>query len=284
MVTNSLSKKAGAIAVVLAFFCASAMAQEQRTNDPEDLLHYAYSTLTGSGWYKVGDRKVAILEAPFSWTLRDTQDYSRVGLNLLLPIAFGFNNFSSDDPIPESDDVSTVSFVPGLEVEIPLPHDWLLRPYGQFGFGSDIDSSENAWIYAGGIKARHQFAELRADQAGITMGVKGIISGYSPENGNDDNIGMIAFGFDVQLPQSWRFADRLTYLGLSVYGNYYLTEANFENFVEDSDDVRSEVTVALALGGKPDFELLGMTFDRIGLGYKRGDGIRAITLVTEFPF
>ncbi|MCP4510851.1 MAG: hypothetical protein GY826_31155, partial [Fuerstiella sp.] len=189
---------------------------------------------TGSGWDKVGDRKVAILEAPFSWTLRDTQDNNRVGLNLLFPVALGFNNFSSDDPIVNSDDVSTISFLPGLEVEIPLAHNWLLRPYGQFGFGTDIDSSENAWIYAGGIKARQQFSLLRADQAGITMGIKSVVSGYSPENGSQDTIGMLSFGFDVQLPQTWRFADRLTYIGLSLYGNYYFTEANFENFVEDS--------------------------------------------------
>ena len=30
--------------------------------------------------------------------------------------------------------------------------------------------------------------------------------------------------------------------------------------------------------------ILGVPFDRIGIGYKRGDDIRAILLVTDFPF
>lgn len=282
------SLNAGILLWVLAFFIAPAAAQvqgQEEVDDPENLLHYSYSTLLGTGWYKVGDRRVAVLEAPFAWRLFDATDESPVGIRLLLPLAIGFNNFSSEDPIPDdSDDISTISFIPGIEFEIPIGEKWLLRPYGQLGFGTDIDSSENATIYSGGLKARYEFTPLTIDQPGITIGSKLVAAGYSPENGNNDELGLAAFGFDVRFPLDWRIGKRWTWAGLSVYGNYYFTEAEFENFVEDPEKVRSEVTVAVALGGVPDFELWGITFDRIGLGYKRGDGIRAITLATEFPF
>ena len=269
---------------MLAFFYTPAFSQQVREEDPENLLNYAYSTIAGSGWYKVGDRRVAILDIPFGVQMRDNQELTRVGIRLLLPVALGFNNFDTSAPFPESDDVSTVSFTPGIEVEIPIGDTWLLRPFGQLGYASDLDSSESATIYTAGMKARHQFAPLAPNHTGITLGGKMLVAGYQPDNANPDDLGLLAFGFDVQLPMRWQFANRLNYLALSVYGTYYFSEAEFANFIDDTDKVRNDVTVALALGGRPSFEVLGVEFDRIGIGYKRGDGIRAITLVTEFPF
>jgi hypothetical protein len=276
---------AGIISMVLAFFCSGAFAQAT-TDAPEseDLLHYSYSTILGTGWYKVGDRRVALLEAPFFWQLRDTAENTRIGYRILLPVAAGFYNFASEAPIPDSDDVATLSFVPGLELLIPIAEDWLIKPYGQLGFGMDIQSSENAAIYAGGIKARYQAAEMTFETPGITYGIKGDIAGYSPENGNNDKLGVLAFGFDVQFPLNTRIGNRLNFIGLSLYGNYYYTEAEFANFIDDTDEVESDVTVELSLGGKPDFELMGVPFERLGLGYRRGGELRAITLVTSFPF
>lgn len=270
---------------MLAFFCIPANAQETReAPEPEDLLHYSFSTILGTGWYKVGDRRVALVELPFRWQIREANEEHRVGFRLLLPLAAGFYNFKSDELFPDSDDVASLSFVPGLEVQIPIGEQWLLRPYGQLGGGVDLNSSENAVIYATGIKTRYQAFEMTPEKPGITLGVKGDIAGYSPENGNGENLGVLAGGFDIQFPTRLRLAQRLTFVGLSVYGNWYFKDAEFANFVDDKDEVKNDLTLELSLGGRPDFELLGIPFERIGLGYRRGNNIRAITLVTEFPF
>ena len=277
---------AGVLLWALAFFVPPTNGQEPAfTDDPENLLNYSYSTLLGTGWYKVGDRKVAVLEAPFSWRIRHPEPRRPLGARVLLPVALGLNNFSDDDLLPtETDDVSTISFVPGMELEFPLGEQWLLRPYAQLGFGWDVGSSENATIYAGGIKVRYEFAPLLPDRTGITIGTKVVASGYSPENGNTEELGLFGLGFDVRFPLTMSIADRFTWLGLSVYGNYYFTEAKFSNFVDDPTTVSSELNVELALGGSPDFEIWGVRFERLGIGYKRGDDLRAITLTTSFPF
>jgi hypothetical protein len=43
--------------------------------------------------------------------------------------------------------------------------------------------------------------------------------------------------------------------------------------------------IALTLGVRRPLEVLGIGFDRVGLGYRRGsEGLRGIRLVGAFPF
>jgi hypothetical protein len=177
-----------------------------------------------------------------------------------------------------------LSFVPGLELHFPLPHGWQLRPYAQIGYAFDLGSSESATVYAAGIKARRQFVPLQSDRIGLTAGIKGVAAGYNPENANSNSLGYFSAGFDMQWPIAWRPKGQMTYLGLSLYGNYYYETARFSNVVDRADDSEREITIALALGFAAEHKILNIPFDRIGIGYKRGDDLRAILLVTEFPF
>ena len=63
------SVNASIAVAMLAFFMPTVYAAEparQSNDDPENLLHYSYSTVFGSGYFKVGDRSVGILQLPFS--------------------------------------------------------------------------------------------------------------------------------------------------------------------------------------------------------------------------
>jgi hypothetical protein len=43
-------------------------------DEPEDIVNYAYSSWIGSGFYKINDRTVYLLRAPFSYTLREADE------------------------------------------------------------------------------------------------------------------------------------------------------------------------------------------------------------------
>ena len=60
-------------------------------DEPEDIINYAYSSWIGSGFYKLGDRTVYLLRAPFSYTLREA-DSEKWGLEVLLPATIGFHD------------------------------------------------------------------------------------------------------------------------------------------------------------------------------------------------
>jgi hypothetical protein len=274
---------ASIISLMLAFFCLPANAEDTE-DEAENLLHYSYSAVFGSGYYKVGDRKVGIIQLPFSIRQRVAGEDSHYGMKWLLPFSFGLHSFNPDEVFDGSDRVSTVSFIPGLELHFPLPSGWQLRPYAQLGFAFDVGSSESATVYVAGLKARRQLIPLESERVGLTAGIKGVAAGYNPENANSNSLGYVAAGVDMQWPIRWRPGNGMTYVGLSIYGNYYYETVRFANPGDRADDSERELTVAVALGFAGDQKLFGVPFDRIGIGYKRGDDIRAILLVTDFPF
>ena len=118
-------------------------------DEPEDTINYAYSSWIGSGFYKLEDRTVYLLRAPFSYTLRET-DSQNWGLEVLLPATIGFHD-------NEDGNVGTLTFVPGLRLNYPVLDNWWLKPFGQFGFGKDFSGSDIAWIYGAGIKSLATF-------------------------------------------------------------------------------------------------------------------------------
>jgi hypothetical protein len=56
------------IAALLAGFCLGGH-PAGAADEPEDVINYAYSSWIGSGFYKIDDRTVYLLRAPFSYTL-----------------------------------------------------------------------------------------------------------------------------------------------------------------------------------------------------------------------
>ena len=46
-------------------------------------------------------------------------------------------------------DYATVSFTPGVQVEIPIDRRWSLRPYAHLGYGWENETEEGALIWYG---------------------------------------------------------------------------------------------------------------------------------------
>ena len=53
--------------------------------DIDQLTHYAYSALFGSGFYRLDDRSVAVLQIPLAYRLREPAG-RRPGIRLLAPV------------------------------------------------------------------------------------------------------------------------------------------------------------------------------------------------------
>ena len=85
-------------------------------DEPEDIINYAYSSWIVSGFYKLDDRTVYLLRAPFSYTLREA-DSENWGLEILLPATIGFHD-------NEDGNSGTLTFVPGLQLNYPVLDNW----------------------------------------------------------------------------------------------------------------------------------------------------------------
>jgi len=76
-----------------------------------------------------------------------------IGWRFRAPIALGLHDFDTSElgTTLKLKNVSTLTAVPGVEFDIPMTKRWTLRPFGAFGYGSQLDGSSSAWVYWVGV-------------------------------------------------------------------------------------------------------------------------------------
>ena len=93
--------------------------------DPARQVHWAMGAVFGTGWYRVdNNRNVYILRVPPGQTLRESSINANgertLGIEIQYPVSFGVHNLDALDDFLDFDNYATVSFTPGIQVEIPV--------------------------------------------------------------------------------------------------------------------------------------------------------------------
>jgi hypothetical protein len=250
----------------------------------ENRFHWAYAPAFGTGVYRVGD------EENFIVTLKPriavhSQEKCRAGINIRLPISIGLqtidpNEFFAQD-IP--DNIATGSFVPGVEMNVPVFGHWRLRPFGHVGWGTDFSGDQSAWIYILGLDSHYSF-EWGPVDLGLINGLQW--AGYAPNTGDSDWYGRFLFGLEADYPLGkQRYKGQQLLIRPHFLYYWYFNDLDFNRYLNDPVSINKEIELALAIGTKKSQKFLFFTLDRIGLGYRfsgNSQGIR-IFLQSAFP-
>src|SRR5471032_1749594 len=126
-------RRLGVIAAVLyrGAAAATSTSAEPPASQPAS---YVFATELGSGVYDVGGRTLLVYRLPFSYSLRAATE-DAPGLNLTLPAAVGFFNYSPVDLVHTQlpSHLDAFSFVPGLQLDYRLDEHWHVEPYARVG-------------------------------------------------------------------------------------------------------------------------------------------------------
>jgi hypothetical protein len=272
-----------AVFLALALSCTEQPVNAQTLDENDNRVNYAYAVLFGTGAYKVNDQTAFVLRLPFAYQVREATP-SEPGLTLLLPVMMGYYDYDLGSAFQGElpGDAATQSFVPGIEAEYRVNPAWRLSPYGQLGVGRDLKNNENALIYVGGISSHYTFNGF--DRWRFALGNSAAYLGYDPDDGGTQTFGVFAVGIDMIYPWHFSIAGRRTRFTNYLAYNWYLDTPGFEQGESSSKSVSGEAEWGLALGFAKPPRLLGVEFDRIGLGFRYGNDIKGIRLITRFPF
>ena len=80
-------------------------------------------------------------------------------------------------------------------------------------------------------------------------------------------------------PTKWRLADRDVFIGGHVIGYYYMNRAEFQTIIDEPIKLRAEIEFGLFIGGRPAPKILGITIDRLGVGYRFSDVSDALDIL-----
>ena len=253
--------------------------------DTGNLFHWAYAPAFGTGFYRVEGVDTFMITFRPKIDLRKPKD-DRIGIKLTLPLSFGLQEIDADKITnPDLEDLfTTASLVPGVELDIPIGQRWRVRPFGNIGWGTTLNSSESAWIYFGGAKSRYKFNWGKADLGFVN---EVLWSGYQPNTGKDDHFSRIMFGLEADYP-----IGKVTFQKQQLYFRphilYYRYFENLEFLVDfDTSTVISldeELEVAMAVGTKELRKFWIFRPDRIGVGLRLSENLTGIRIFLRSVF
>ena len=273
--------------LVVAAACLAAIpgvhAQTRTVEDDQDLINWYYAATFGTGIYTAGDRTVGVLKIPVSRTLRESGD-DQWGLRLILPVTFGFYDFSFDTVIEDGlpDRINTFSFVPGLEFEKRIVPRWLLKPYASVGAGWELGGEESAVIYDVGLRSRFRMGEHRETVLSLVNWLS--LAGFYPSGGHHEPLGMLAIGVDVEVPFGGTLFGRSFVLSILPIYYYYFRRLRFAEFDDPDNKVHEEGELAISVLAKQPFTVLGMNVDRVGVAVRYNPDVKGFRIFTTLPF
>lgn len=257
--------------------------QPRFVQDRGELVNWYYAATFGTGVYTSGDRTVAVLQLPFSHTLREPGE-DRWGLRLILPVSVGFYDYSFDDvlnqDLPRS--LNTLSFVPGLELEKQITSRWRLKPYVSAGGGWELDGAEHAWIYDIGLRSRFLLGEDKGVE--FTMVNRLSLAGYDANEGPRQPLSYFAIGLDITVPTQVEFQGRNLVLGMTPAYYHYFRRLRYSEFDAPDNSIAEEFELAISAFTRRPFSVLGIEVDRVGFAVRGGESVTGYRLFTSLPF
>jgi hypothetical protein len=272
------------VIVTLSLPCEQiAHAQSPDSAERGKLYDWAYAAAFGTGAYRVGDLDIFILRLSPKIKLRSTAEHD-LGLNLKLPVTLGLESTQVDDILTQNipDQFKTFSFVPGIQLEWPVTSRWLLKPYGHYGWGTELGGEASAWIYFAGVNSQFAFY-LKRLTINLLNGLQWF--GHNPKQGDADRFSRIVTGLEGDYPLGkLTFKGRPLHIRPHIIHYWYFNDLDFQILRQDVVEINQELELAIAVGSKEPFTLWFFDFDRIGLGYIVGNDLQGIRIVLSSVF
>ena len=236
-------------------------------------FHWAYSPSLGGGVYRLGDDTEArVYRGNFSVKLRETPEAqgSGPGVRLLLPVTVGFQNLDDDDLPADrpSDEVETVGFLPGVELEQRVGERWTLRTRAQLGQAEELQGSkQSARLAAVGVRGRVAFDGLAGNPALIT----GLLwTGFDPSEGERRSLLRVTAGVEFDLRAArWQVRDSPMHWRPHVLKDWFYRPPSAIAFGDD--DLRrldEEWQLGVAAGREDGFKILFWKVEAVGIAYR----------------
>ena len=274
---KSTGGRIGRIALIAAALLASAgMSAAQVAEEPEETINYAYSTWLGTGVYSFGERRIYVLRGNFSYSLREPGE-DKWGWELLLPATVGLNEFTDLNV-----QVATVTFIPGVEAQVPITEKWLLKPFGQMGIGKDFSGGDPSFIWGYGLKGLGNFP-TKYMEYDIGAGITYANHSQSGSRG-DDGFTKFDIGLNTRWPIGLNIQNRQTFINAFLVYSEFINDIELLLPLEENIDIERLFKVGIALEGRPSFSIWFVTFRGLGIDFTFGNNFRGIGVTTGFPF
>ncbi|HSB48331.1 MAG TPA: hypothetical protein VLD15_02320 [Burkholderiales bacterium] len=270
-----------ALALTSPAFAQTRAEVRQSAQEVDHLFNWYYASVYGTGVYKIGEESVAVLRLPFAYTFRKATE-EQWGVKLILPVTAAFAQFDLRDFDLGNVSTSGMTIVPGVEFEVPMSPSWTIRPFLSAGWGREFQRDSSAFIHAIGVSTLYR--QPLGENVLSALGGKLVHAGYRSGDVKS-TLAALSLGGDLGFPLKMEISGRQAVLGTQLIGTVYFNDLDMLLPASGTEEISYEAEIALTFGVRRAFEVLGIGFDRVGIGYRKGsNGLRGVRLVGSFPF
>jgi hypothetical protein len=259
-------------------------AQDMLRTGEEQVVNYAFATELGSGIYDLSGRTLQIYRLPFGYTFTEPAD-GRPGFELTLPVTFGLLDFKPrdvlDTGLPEN--LDTLSFVPGVELDFQLGADWHVLPFAEIGKSWELHGDADATVYSLGL---HTAKTWRADWIDVRFDLGATYTAVEPDHAplEADDLMLVEVGVEARHALNRAIAGHALDWGVYVLGQAFVNKPE-----EPLDKTQAEASpfqfeLGMTLGTRAEVVIWHIPIPRIGVGYRFGEDLDVWRIVFGAPF
>jgi len=254
-------------------------ADQPLTFSEQQEFNYAFATQVGSGIYAIAGRTLQVYRLPLSYAFRDSED-QRAGWRLTFPMTFGFYSFDQED-VPNSglsENVATLSLVPGVEILVPVSAHWVLKPFAEAGYVWDRGGDADAAIYSAGLRSRFDFTGGGFD---MVLGTGLNYALVDPSGSSRD--AMVALEAAFTASHLFGKGGRAQ----ADYEPYFIGRVFFGGedhpLQGEGPNTLVQYEAGVTFGSRGPLKLWRISMPRIGVGYVLGQDLAALRIVFGTP-
>ena len=210
------------------------------------------------------------IDTPKAFGLNETD----TTFKLLFPVSVGIHHLDDAPALIDFDNYSSLAFVPGAEMNIPMTDRWTLKSIVHFGFGYEEKSDDLVSVWYVGLRNRYMLTESGGNSVALLGSLA--LGGNKPQYEQRSRYGALLAGFEgTHRIESNAFTRRpLNFYWNGSYATLF-DELDFHlspNLVNRVDD-QWELGAGIGKAGKAVSWWL-FSFDRLGLAYQQSsDGV-----------
>lgn len=271
---SSLVRRLVMVAGLQTVLAIAASAQDSPTSDPTASINYINAWEHEIGIYGTDQQSIRVLTVPISITVRSLREHPW-GIRLRLSGLVAGYGFETLDAGKVS--VTGVGFMPGIEFLVPIGTWKMLRPWLDFGAGTDLDSARTVWMTTVGLRSEFIFS-WEEFQFGLSPGLT--FSADWPHPTRDDDRFLNAL-LRVDARHSFRAtaSGHEPDIGPYVEYGYYIDALEFTSISGAPMEQRQRWELGVSVGFRYERpKLWFVRVPRVSLGWRFGDGVNGIRI------
>lgn len=270
-------------AIPLLLWSLAASAAQPLKISEEAVINFGFATQLGSGIYSVSGRTLQVYRLPFSYSLTRDEE-SRFRPRLTLPLTIGFLDFRPRDVVDSGmpERIDSLSFVPGLALEVRMTEKWELEPFIEAGVSRDRSREINQRVYATGLRSIHRFDGDIADRQLVAEILHAVVD--LPDVDERDDFTRFRLGASARRP--FRPGDGGSRPDFLVYGiaDLFSDVPTGPATGEKETDGLVQFEVGMTFGMTENMRLWRIPLPRIGFGYRFGEDLSVYRIVFGSPY